>query len=90
MYFTFWCYNVVLAYMPGTTEEYAYAEPMETMFPEGLESVPKRFAISWRNDWMLKNSDCVIAYVKHNFGGSGKFVEKAEHQGKRVINLANL
>ena len=83
-------YNVVLAYMPGTTEEYAYAEPMETMFPEGLESVPKRFAISWRNDWMLKNSDCVIAYVKHNFGGSGKFVEKAEHQGKRVINLANL
>ena len=82
-------YNVVLAYMPGPTEEYTYAEPMETMYPEGLESAPKKFAISWRNDWMLKNSDCCIAYVKHHFGGSGKFVEKAERQGKRIINLAS-
>ena len=82
-------YNVVLAYMPGPQEEYTYADPMETMYPEGLESVPKRFAISWRNDWMLKESEVVVCYVRHSFGGSGKFVEKAVKQNKRVINLAD-
>ena len=82
-------YNVVLAYMPAKKEEYTYADPMETMYPEGLESVPKKFAISWRNDWMLKESDIVVCYVRHSFGGSGKFVEKAIKQNKRVINLAD-
>lgn len=81
-------YNVVLAYMPAEKEEYSYIDPMETVYPEGLESVPKRFAISWRNDWMLKQSDAVVCYVRHSFGGSGKFVEKAIRQKKRVINLA--
>ena len=80
-------YNVVLAYMPAEKEEYTYADPMETMYPEGLESVPKKFAISWRNDWMLKESEVVVCYVRHSFGGSVKFVEKAIKQGKRVINL---
>ena len=82
-------YGVVLAYMPEKKEEYSYIDPMETLYPEGLESVPKRFAISWRNDWMLKQSETVICYVRHSLGGSGKFVEKAIRQKKRVINLAD-
>lgn len=80
-------FNVVPAYMPGKKEEYDFVEPMDTLYPEGLETVPKRFAISWRNDWMLKQSDIIVCYVKHTMGGSDKFVEKAERQGKRVINL---
>lgn len=82
------CFNVVLAYMPGKKEDYNFVDPMDTLYPEGLEAVPKRFAISWRNDWMLKQSEIVICYVRHYMGGSGKFVEKAERQGKRIINLA--
>ena len=82
-------YSVVLAYMPEKKEEYSYIDPMEALYPEGLESVPRRFAISWRNDWMLKQSDVVVCYVRHSLGGSGKFVEKAIRQKKRVINLAN-
>ena len=83
------CFNVVIAYMPGAKEEYSFVDPMDTLYPEGLEAVPKRFAISWRNDWMLKQSQIVVCYVRHSMGGSGKFVEKAERQGKRIINLAN-
>lgn len=82
-------YSVVLAYMPEKKEEYSYIDPMETLYPEGLESVPRRFAISWRNDWMLKQSETVICYVRHSLGGSSKFVEKAIRQKKRVINLVN-
>ena len=81
-------FNVVLAYMPGAKEEYNFIDPMDTLYPEGLETVPKRFAISWRNDWMLKQSAIVVCYVRHSMGGSGKFVEKAKRQGKRIINLA--
>ena len=28
-----------------------------TLLPEGIENVPPRFAISWRNKWMLERSD---------------------------------
>ena len=73
-------YSVVLAYMPDEKVEYSYVDPMETVYPEGLESLPKRFAISWRNDWMLKQSDVVVCYVWHSFGGSSKFAEKASNQ----------
>ena len=82
-------YSVVLAYMPdGSPDEYSFYKPEETMYPEGLESVPRKFAINWRNDWMLKQSSTVICYAKHHFGGAGKFTEKAIKQKKKVVNLA--
>lgn len=84
------CFNVVLAYMPQKREDYNFVDPMDTLYPEGLESIPKRFAISWRNDWMLKQSEVVICYVRHSMGGSGKYVEKANRQGKRIINLSDI
>ena len=46
-------YTVVLAYMHDrqTAEKYGN----NTLYPDGLEFVPKRFAISRRNEWMIKN-----------------------------------
>lgn len=82
-------YHVVLAYMPGQKEEYQPYEDGETFYPEGLESVPRRFAIARRNDWMLKESDTVVAYIRFLGGGAGQFVQKAERQKKRIINLAD-
>ena len=41
-----------------------------SIYPEGLENVPKRFAISHRNQWMATNCDMVIAYIKHGYGGA--------------------
>lgn len=82
-------YNVVLAYMPGAKEKYEYIDPTETVYPEGIENVPPRFAISWRNDWMLKESQVVVCFVRHALGGAGKFMEKAIRQKKKVINLAD-
>lgn len=59
-------YAVVLAYLPGKTEEDPLYVPDETMYPEGLETVPPRFAISWRNKWMIRNSHVVVTYVTHS------------------------
>ena len=44
-------YAVVLAYMPGKQTE--YEDYSDTMLPEGIESVHPRYAISWRNKWIL-------------------------------------
>ncbi len=59
----------------------------DSIYPEGLESVPRRFAIDHRNRWMVSQSDVVIAYVSGP-GGAAKFKALAERKGKTVINLA--
>ncbi len=79
-------YAVVLAYMPGARNE--YEDFSDTMLPEGIESVHPRFAISWRNDWLLRQTDFVVTYITHTWGGAYKYAEKAKMQGKTVINLA--
>ncbi len=79
-------YNVVLAYLP--TEKNKFDDLSATIYPEGIEAVPKRFAISWRNKWMIKQSDIVITYVAHSLGGAYQFKALSEKQGKRVIELS--
>ena len=79
-------YSVVLAYLPDIN-----AEPIPcSVYPEGIETVPRKFAIIYRNKWMLNKSDTVICYVTHPTSGAGQFVELAEKQGKRILNLNNL
>ena len=75
-------YTVVLAYMPDERIKELYGE--DTLFPDGMETVPKRFAISKRNDWMLKHSDIAVCYVWKVTGGAAKFREKAESKGLRI------
>lgn len=38
---------------------------------------------------MLKQSDYVIGYIDHPFGGGHKFFEMAEKKGKTVKNIAD-
>ena len=78
-------YSVVLAYLP--TEKNRYDNLTNTIYPEGLETVPKRFAISWRNKWMIQQSDVVVTYVTRNFGGAAQFKALAERLNKHIINL---
>ena len=79
-------YNIVLAYIP--TKKSEYDSFTNTLLPEGIETIPKRFAISYRNKWMVEQSDVVVTYVTHSFGGAAQFKEMAERQGKTVIELS--
>ena len=81
-------YNVVLAYMPAEKESWNLYEYGETMLPEGIESIHPRYAISWRNKWMVQESDVVIAYITHSWGGAAKQVERARKRNKLVLNMA--
>ena len=58
-----------------------------TVFPEGLESVPPRYAIDRRNRWMLDRSDYVVTYVRNPYGGAAKYKELAIKKHKTVIEL---
>ena len=78
-------YTVVLAYMPDEHTKELYGE--NTLYPDGLETVPKRFSISKRNDWMIKQSGFAVCYVYKITGGAAKFREKAEKRGLEIINV---
>lgn len=78
-------YTVVLAYMPDEHIKELYGE--DTLYPDGMESVPKKFAISKRNDWIIQQSGIAICYVHKITGGAAKFREKAEKKGLRIIDV---
>ena len=58
----------------------------ETVYPD-IESVPKRYAISARNKWMVDVSDVIVSFVDHDWGGAAKTLEYAKKHGKRIISL---
>ncbi len=80
-HYTHISYAVVLAYLPTSDR----TDP--TVYPEGLESVPRRFTIDRRNRWMIEQADYVVTHVRHSFGGATKFMELAKRKGKIVINI---
>ncbi len=77
-------YAVVLAYVPGTKTDGDFSD---TMLPEGIEAVHPRYAISWRNNWMLRQSDVVVTYITHSWGGAAHYTSKGEKQGKQMVRL---
>ena len=81
--------HLILAYLPTKKD------PLEdmydsTIYPEGLELVPKRFAISKRNQWIVSNCDMVIAYVHNTYGGAYAAYQLARKKGCGTVNIAEL
>lgn len=55
-----------------------------TFYPEGLESVPKHYAIVQANRYMIQHSDYLIAYA-HSVGNSQNFVKYAKQREKKGL-----
>lgn len=83
-------YAVMLAYLPWNQNDLYPEDFSDAIFPEELETVPKRFAIDKRNHLMLSYADTVVTYVKRTDGGAAKFQTLAKKKGKTVINIADL
>ena len=79
--------HIILAYMPGKKDEYTTIDDTDTFYPEGLETVPRRFAISHRNKWIIEHSDAVICYIDHTWGGAYQAVLQGEKKKLHIINL---
>lgn len=52
-----------------------------------LELVPKKIAIIKRNEWMIDNSDVLIAYLQSTIGGAARTYEYATKKQLKIINL---
>ena len=79
-------YSVVLAYLP--TEKRS-GDVTDTIYPEGLELGPAKFAIDRRNQWMIGQADCCMCYVNHTWGGAYKFARLEKLRGLTVANLGS-
>lgn len=55
-----------------------------TVYPP-LESVPRRYAILRRNEWMILHSDVVVAYVIHDWGGAARTLEYARRKKNLIL-----
>ena len=73
--------------LPPKQDEFDTRDYSDTMLPEGIETVHPRFAISWRNKWMIRQSDYVVTYITRSWGGAAQFTEKAKCQKKKVVSL---
>lgn len=56
----------------------------EIIYPP-LEDVPPKFAIIQRNEWMIDNSDLLIAYVKYSWGGAARTLEYAKSKKLKIL-----
>ena len=62
-----------------------------TYYPEGQETVPRRVAIIRANEYMVRNSDYLIAYVQHPSAGAREILELAlKRQQQGFIQVTNL
>ena len=77
----------ILAYIPGKKDEYHSDSYENTLYPDGLEFVPRKFAITHRNRWIVERSDYIIAYVLLG-GGAYEALKYAERKNKSIVNLA--
>lgn len=61
-------------------------------YPEGLESVPKRYCIEKANQLALDQADFLVTYVCRESGNAAKLLRRAKRMAKighlSIINLA--
>ena len=70
--------------LPYLDREYDVSGYDESIYPP-LENVPRRYAISKRNEYMVDKADVVVAYVVYGFGGANKTLRYAERKHKRIV-----
>jgi uncharacterized phage-like protein YoqJ len=75
--------------LPYLDREYDASAYDETVYPP-LENVPRRYAISKRNEYMADMADVVVAYVIYSFGGAYKMLCRAFKRHKRIIHYLSL
>ncbi len=73
--------SMLLPYHPSEREVHAPEGYDDTIYPPGMETVPKRVAIVRANRYMVDHSDCLIAYVRHP-GNARELLNYAQRREK--------
>ena len=81
--------TMLLAYHPGERPVTLPPGFDGSLYPPGMENVPRRFAIPRANRWMVEHCTHLVAYVTHPASNAGKVVEWGRKMGKEVRRLAD-
>lgn len=82
-------YAVVLAHQLKSNR-FPDCTKIPSFFPYGIKSVPKEFAIPFRNNWLVRHTDITICYIIRISGSStALYVNKVRRKRKEIINLAD-
>lgn len=57
----------------------------DSVFPDGLEKIPPRYAITTGNRMMVNKSDYLIVYARDTTGNTGRLLEYARRREKRRL-----
>ena len=83
--------NLILPYLTKEISEnkkYYYKSYDELIIPDISENVPIRYRIIKANEYMVDNSDFLICYISHYFGGAAKTYSFAvRKQSIKIINI---
>ncbi len=74
---------LVLAYFKHTKSLDGYDG---TIYPP-LETIPQKFAISKRNEWIIRQSSYLLAYVIHDYGGAYTMMRYAKRKRVNIIQF---
>ena len=69
--------------------EYVKTVYDDVIFPE-IDNVPKRFAISKRNKWIVDASDFIVTFIQHKYGGAYSAYHYAISNHKQVKNFGSI
>ena len=75
--------SLLLPYHPAERKVTLSAAFDDSFYPEGLETVPRRFAIVQANRRMVACSDYLIAYVWHPASNAQRILAYAQRQAQR-------
>lgn len=81
-------YSVALAYLLTRKEDCDIYQG-HSIYPEGVEIGPAKFAIERRNRYLIDSADTCLCYIDHTWGGAFKFARMAKSRGLQVINLGS-
>ena len=78
--------SLVLPYSVANCKYYeAYYDNI--IIPENVSGAHPKSAITFKNRWMVEQSDLVIVYIERNNGGAYTAMKYAEKLNKRIIRI---
>lgn len=75
---------LALAYRNRAYDAYLYDETIYPLF----DNKSRSYNIIRCNEWMVRQSDVIVAYVLYGWGGAAKTLDYALAKNKRVIDYA--
>lgn len=83
----------LMPYLPSAQNKACPCDYDDSIYPEGLESVPRRYAIVRANRYMIDHSDYLICYVTHPASNAYNILEyalrRAQDEKITVTNIAD-